>query len=229
VVVVVGGNVDEILNSKAEPMDLIKAYAELQKNDPSRERTLLSICTGSLFLAEAGLLSGLSATTHPDYITKFENLCSHAVVRDLGEHTDVIEDARYVVNNLRFELGDEDENPYVRRKSDADRRPSNARYVSTFTSLHVSMTPSKAGSIADKHRRKGSISFRSAGRRESIARRAAMRLGGLRVITSGGVAAGMDAALYVVSILVSEETANEVARRMQLTWNKGVVVDGLDV
>lgn len=39
----------------------------------------------------------------------------------------------------------------------------------------------------------------------------------------------MDAALYLVSILVSEEAANEVARDMQLTWTKGVVVDGLDV
>lgn len=66
-------------------------------------------------------------------------------------------------------------------------------------------------------------------RRESIARRAAMRLGGLRVITSGGVSAGMDAALYLVSAMVSEESANEVARKMQLTWTKGVVVDGLDV
>lgn len=56
-----------------------------------------------------------------------------------------------------------------------------------------------------------------------------MRLGGLRVITSGGVAAGLDAALYLVSILVSEESANEVARFMQVTWTKGVVVDGLDV
>lgn len=127
VLVILGGNSDEILKEKAEPLSLISAYSELQKKDPSRERTLLSICTGSLFLAEQGILSGLSATTHPDYFTKFENLCSHAVVRDLGEHTDVIEDARYVVNNLRFELGDEDENPYIRRKSDAGRRPSNAR------------------------------------------------------------------------------------------------------
>lgn len=76
---------------------------------------------------------------------------------------------------------------------------------------------------------KGSMSFKGATRRESIARRAAMRLGGLRVITSGGVAAGLDAALYLVSVLVSEESATEVARVMQLTWNKGVVVDGLDV
>lgn len=66
-------------------------------------------------------------------------------------------------------------------------------------------------------------------RRESIARRAAMRLGGLRVITSGGVTAGIDAALYLVSVLVSEESANEVARVMQVTWTKGIVVDGLDV
>lgn len=66
-------------------------------------------------------------------------------------------------------------------------------------------------------------------RRESIARRAAMRLGGLRVITSGGVTAGLDAALYLVSVMVSEESAVEVARTMQMTWNKGVVVDGLDV
>lgn len=73
------------------------------------------------------------------------------------------------------------------------------------------------------------MSFKSATRRESIVRRAAMRLGGLRVITSGGVAAGLDAALYLVSVMVSEESANEVARVMQMTWTKGVVVDGLDV
>lgn len=202
VLVVLGGNTEAIIKEKAEPLELITAYSELQKSDPSHERTLLSICTGSLFLAHQGILAGLSATTHPDYITKFEIVCSQAATRDLAERTDVLEDARYVVNNLRFELGDEDENPYVRRKSDV-RRPSNAR--------------------------KGSMSFKGATRRESIARRAAMRLGGLRVITSGGVAAGLDAALYLVSVLVSEESAEEVARSMQLTWTKGVVVDGLDV
>ncbi|KAK3400168.1 class I glutamine amidotransferase-like protein [Sordaria brevicollis] len=204
VLVIVGGNVDDArLKSKAEPMPLITAYTEIQKADPTHERTLLSICTGSVFLAELGVLSGLAATTHPDYMTQFENLCSHSAVRDGVERTDVMEDARYVVNNLRFDIGDEDENPYVRRKSDAGRRPSNAR--------------------------KGSMSFKSATRRESIVRRAAMRLGGLRVITSGGVAAGLDAALYLVSVMVSEESANEVARVMQMTWTKGVVVDGLDV
>lgn len=66
-------------------------------------------------------------------------------------------------------------------------------------------------------------------RRESIARRAAMRLGGLRVVTAGGVSAGVDAALYLVSAMVDDACALEVARLLQWTWNKGVVVDGLDV
>ncbi|KAI2637087.1 class I glutamine amidotransferase-like protein [Hypomontagnella submonticulosa] len=205
VLVIVGSvDTDSIIKARAEPLPVIEAFAELQRKDYTRERTLMSICTGSLFLAEAGILAGLSATTHPDYMTKFEILCSNAAQRDLQERTDVVEDARYVVNNLRFDLGDEDENPYIRRKSDAGRRPSAAR--------------------------KGSVSFKgSNGRRESIARRAAMRLGGLRVITAGGISAGLDAALYLVSILVDEDTANEVARFMQHEWIKGIVVDGLDV
>ncbi|KAI1097762.1 class I glutamine amidotransferase-like protein [Jackrogersella minutella] len=204
VLIVVGGNHDAILKEKSEPIPIIEAFAELQRNDYTRERTLMSVCTGSIILAEAGILAGLSATTHPDYMTKFEIVCSNAAQRDLQERTDVVEDARYVVNNLRFDLGDEDENPYIRRKSDAGRRPSAAR--------------------------KGSISFKgSNGRRESIARRAAMRLGGLRVITAGGISAGQDAALYLVSILVDEDTANEVARFTQHEWVKGTVVDGLDV
>lgn len=107
------------MDEKAEPLGLISAFSELQKKDPSRERTVLSICTGALFLAHQGILSGLAATTHPDFFTTLEILCSNYVIRDGGEHTDVMEDARYVVNNLRFELGDEDENPYIRRKSDA--------------------------------------------------------------------------------------------------------------
>ncbi len=127
ILVILGGNSQEVLDKEAEPLGLINDFAELQKKDPARERTVLSVCTGSLFLARENILSGLSATTHPDYMTKFEILCSEAATRNLTERTDVIEDARYVVNNLRFDLGDEDENPYIRRKSDAGRRPSNAR------------------------------------------------------------------------------------------------------
>ncbi|KAL7949914.1 class I glutamine amidotransferase-like protein [Trichoderma barbatum] len=201
VLVILGGNVDEIIQKELEPLGIITAFSDLQKKDPARERTILSICTGSHLLAREGILCGLSATTHVDHFTKFENLCSDAATRLLTERTDVIEDARYVVNNLRFELG-EDESPYTRRKSDAGR----------------------------PHGRKGSISFKESNtRRESIVRRAAMRLGGLRVVTAGGQSAGVDATLYLVSALVDDKCAEEVARLLQWTWSKGVVVDGLDV
>lgn len=141
VLVVVGGNSKEIIDKELEPLSLISDFAELQKRDPARERTALSVCTGALFLGKQGILSGLSATTHPDYLTTFENICSDAATNLLQERTDVIEDARYVVNNLRFDLGDEDENPYIHYKADSGRRPSlTARYV---TSSHpgVLFTP----------------------------------------------------------------------------------------
>lgn len=131
VLVILGGDYDNVLKSKSEPLPIIKAYSDLQMKDNLRERTLLSVCSGSIFLAEQGILSGLAATTHPDYMTAFENICSHSSVRDGTDRTDVDEIARYVVNNLRFDLGDEDENPYIRRKSDAGQpRPGpGARYV----------------------------------------------------------------------------------------------------
>jgi len=123
-------------------------------------------------------------------------------MKNMEERTDVLEE-RYVVNNPRFDLGDEDENPYIRRRSDG-RRPSNAR--------------------------KGSNSWKESNkRRESNARRMSLKLGGLRVITSGGISTGIDAALYLVSAMVSLESANEVARMMQYEWHKGVVVKGIDV
>ena len=202
VLVIPGGSVETVLKNKAEPLGIIKAFSDLQKKHPERERTILSICTGSLLLAQQGILSGLKATTHPDAYAKFEKLISEVAQRDLSERTDVVEE-RYVVNNLRFDLGNPDENPYVRRKSDA-RRPSMGR--------------------------KGSISWKESNtRRESNARRASLKHGGLRVITSGGVTAGIDASLYLVSIMVTEEAAAEVARFLQHEWKKGIVVDGIDI
>jgi len=132
IVVVLGGNSDEICKRKdtEEPLNLIKAYVDLQEKDNTRERTLFSVCTGSLLLARLDVLVGLAATTHPHQLTKFENLCSEAAQRGLEDRTDVMDDARYVVNNLRFDVGEEgDENPYIRRGSvnESGRRSSNAR------------------------------------------------------------------------------------------------------
>ncbi|KAG9246979.1 class I glutamine amidotransferase-like protein [Calycina marina] len=203
ILIIPGGGTEAILKNKTEPLGIIKAYSDVQKKYPEKERTLFSVCSGSLLLAQQGVLSGLSATTHPDYFTKLEKLNSEVSQRDLAERCDVIEE-RYVVNNLRYDLGENpDENPHIRRKSDAKRPPNG---------------------------RKGSMSWKESNtRRESNARRAALRLGGLRVITSGGVTCGLDASLYLVSIMVSEESASEIERIIQYKWNKGIVVDGIDI
>ena len=180
---------------------MIKAFCDLQKKDPTRERTLLAIDTAALLLAKLGALQGLGATTHPDYYIKMEKLCQQAAAMDTQERTDVMEE-RYVVNHGRFDLGEDlEENPYVFKKG---RSVSNAR----------------KGSVARKE---------SNARRESIIRRASMKLGGLRVITTGGTASGLDASLYLVSAVVSVESAQEVSRVMQYQWVKGVVVDAIDV
>jgi transcriptional regulator GlxA family with amidase domain len=207
VLVVPGGNEEALLadesDTSTEPLKLISAFCELQKSDPSKERTLISVNTGSLSLAKLGLLQGMGATTHPDYYTKLEILCQQAARKGDLEQTDVMEE-RYVVNNARYELGEnEDENPFILRKRPDGRRKSIAR--------------------------KGSNAYKESMRRESVIKRAELRLGGLRVITSGGVTCGLDAALYLVGAMVSHPSAEEVARVMQYTWNKGVTVDGIDV
>ncbi|KXL48659.1 hypothetical protein M433DRAFT_63052 [Acidomyces richmondensis BFW] len=212
VLVIPGGGTEAVLKSKSQPLTLIKAFAELQKRNPSRERTLMSVCTGSLLLAETGILSGLCATTHPRYMAKLEIICSNAAQRDMSDRTDVM-DARYIVNNLRFELGDnENENPYIILVSPIEENTNG--------------TGGRRASSA----RKGSMSLKMSNtRRESVLKRANLRLGGLRVLTASGVTSGIDGALYLVGALVSDDAADEVAAVMCHDWKKGIVVDGTDV
>ncbi|EPQ62074.1 hypothetical protein BGT96224_2266 [Blumeria graminis f. sp. tritici 96224] len=120
ILMVPGGGVEKIIRDELEPLGLIKAFSDLQKKDPSRERTIFSICTGSLLLAHQGLLSGLQATTHPDFFAKFIKIDNDAALRGLNECCDVVEE-RYVVNNLRFDAGEKiDKSPHVSCTSDFD-------------------------------------------------------------------------------------------------------------
>ncbi|KAF2867852.1 class I glutamine amidotransferase-like protein [Massariosphaeria phaeospora] len=214
VIIVPGGEgVFDILDKNSEPLNLLTKYVDLQEKNPAKERTILAIDTGSLLLAQQGMLEGLAATTHPDYYTRLEKICQDAATRDVSIRTDVMEE-RYVVNNARFDLGENpDDNPYIIKKS-RDGGPVGAN------TEHA-----RRKSIA----RKGSNAWKDSRRRESIARRASMPLGGMRVITTGGVTAGLDASLYLVGSLVSHESALEVARVMQYSWVKGVTVDAIDV
>ncbi|KAF2275959.1 class I glutamine amidotransferase-like protein [Westerdykella ornata] len=216
VIIVPGGDgVFDVLKDKTEPLHILSKYVEMQERNPAKERTILAIDTAALLLAQQGLLQGLAATTHPDYYTRLETLCQEASIRDTSLRTDVMEE-RYVVNNARFDLGENpDENPYIIKKTrDGELVPAGPN------TQHA-----RRKSIA----RKGSNAWKESRRRESIARRAELPLGGMRVITTGGVTAGLDAALYLVGSLVSHESALEVARVMQYTWVKGVTVDAIDV
>jgi len=206
VLVVAGGNFDEILKNKSEPLGLIRAFADLQEHNSAKERTILSVDTGSLFLAHEGILQGLAATTHPEYYIKLELLAQESAQKELETRTEVLEGERYVVNQGRFDLGEDlENNPYVFKKN-----------------------PGRKGSNANV--RKGSEARKmSNARRESIVRRSTMRLGGMRVVTAAGSTCGIDAAMYLVSALVSHESAQHVSDRMQYSWQKGVVVDSIDV
>lgn len=228
VLVIPGGGSDNVLKGKGQPMTIIKAFTELQKRNPARERTLMSVCTGSLFIAELGLLGGLAATTHPDYITKMEIICSNACQRDMTDRCDVME-ARYVVNNLRFDLGEnEEENPYIMSKK--EYKDHKRRKSSASGGLPSPIEERANGNRRPSGARKGSMSLKMSNmRRESVLKRANLRLGGLRVLTTSGVTSGIDGALYLVGALVSDDAADEVARVMCHDWKKGTVVDGTDV
>ncbi|PMD30866.1 class I glutamine amidotransferase-like protein [Hyaloscypha variabilis F] len=99
VLVIPGGGSPGVLEGKTEPIHLIKAFAALPKKDDGTTRFLLSVCTGSLFLAEAGVLEDLTATTHPDYYGRLRE-----IVKGKGGKTTVVEE-RFVVNGLDEEKG----------------------------------------------------------------------------------------------------------------------------
>jgi transcriptional regulator GlxA family with amidase domain len=90
VLVIPGGGSPGVLTTNAEPMDLIRAWCALEKEE-GRIRTLLSICSASLFLSRAGALKGLTATTH---------LYQHQRLRDMSKDETTVVDERYVVNKV---------------------------------------------------------------------------------------------------------------------------------
>jgi len=91
VLVIPGGGSLGVLNGKTEPLGLIAAFAGLKKREDGRTRYILSVCTGSLFLGEAGVLHGLSATTHEWYYERLRAVCASK------RNTKVLEE-RFVVN-----------------------------------------------------------------------------------------------------------------------------------
>lgn len=123
ILIVVGGiHTNEVTNTNV--------IAWISATDKFSKKTV-SICTGAFLLAEAGLLDGLSATTHWEDIADFK-LDYPAV--------NLVENQRWVCDG--------------------------------------------------------------------------------KYITSGGISAGIDMSLYLVSLLSSTELAEETAKQMEYRWNK---------
>lgn len=97
VMVIPGGGTPEVLENGSEPLALIRAFAALPKREDGRVRTLLSVCTGSLFLASQGLLKGLISCTHPNFVGKLLEICNE---QGAGAESTRVVDERYVVNHV---------------------------------------------------------------------------------------------------------------------------------
>ncbi|KAF7505664.1 hypothetical protein GJ744_000513 [Endocarpon pusillum] len=57
------------------------------------ERILLSVCTGALLLGKAGVLAGLTATTHTMALDRLEEICNK---ENTGKKTEVVGGRRFV-------------------------------------------------------------------------------------------------------------------------------------
>jgi len=98
VLIIPGGSSGPVLAGGKEPIQLIQAFVNLPKRANGRTRTLLSVCTGSLFIAAAGVLDGLAATTHAGYYSNLQEIAASK-----GD-TKVLEE-RFVVNKVNEEKG----------------------------------------------------------------------------------------------------------------------------
>jgi transcriptional regulator GlxA family with amidase domain len=107
VLVIPGGGSEVVFKGEngTEPMDLISAFAKLAKRADGKTRTLMSVCTGSLFLATAGVLSGpgFKATTHPEYYGEMKEILAKKTESE-GKLTEVAED-RFIANKVDEEKG----------------------------------------------------------------------------------------------------------------------------
>ncbi|KAJ5803824.1 uncharacterized protein N7518_000127 [Penicillium psychrosexuale] len=84
-------------NITPEP-DLIRKFAALPVALLSGTRILLSICTGAFLLGAAGILGGMTVTTHRHALDRLRDIC--AQFNAPGDHTTTVLHRRYIDGGL---------------------------------------------------------------------------------------------------------------------------------
>ncbi|KAF4210479.1 hypothetical protein CNMCM8980_009407 [Aspergillus fumigatiaffinis] len=137
-----------------ELLELISAFAKLGPKSPGPpgERVLFSVCSGSYLLAAAGVLDGLTATSHRLGLGALRNLCDE----------------------------------YKRR------------------------TPGAKGTEVVPENATGTVHYVDAG----------MNASQVRIVTSGTITTGIDAALYLISLRSGRPAAEEVASFIGYAWRE---------
>jgi transcriptional regulator GlxA family with amidase domain len=67
--------IQPLLEGSAE-VDVIRRFATLPLPSSQRPRTLMSVCTGAFFLGAAGILSGMTVTTHHRGVDVLREICA---------------------------------------------------------------------------------------------------------------------------------------------------------
>lgn len=78
ILVVPGGPpsvIQPLVNDNAPEMEIIRRFAALPLTASQKPRMIFSVCTGSLLLGGAGILSGMTVTTHHRAVDVLREIC----------------------------------------------------------------------------------------------------------------------------------------------------------
>lgn len=68
--------IQPLVEGNAPEVDIIRKFAALPLSEPPRPRVLFSICTGAFLLGAAGILSGMTVTTHHRAVDVLREICA---------------------------------------------------------------------------------------------------------------------------------------------------------
>ncbi|KAI2737079.1 hypothetical protein DTO013E5_6099 [Penicillium roqueforti] len=87
-----------LLENSTPELDLIRKFVALPVALLSGTRILLSICTGAFLLGAAGILGGMTVTTHHHALDRLRDIC--AQFNAPGDHTTTVLHRRYIDGGL---------------------------------------------------------------------------------------------------------------------------------